>query len=79
MSDTVEWMAKAIKAKAWSIDLPLRDEECADLARTAIDAYEEAAWPELGPNSIFKPHTTTSVPIDKLYVDVILPEPDPKP
>jgi hypothetical protein len=53
-------------------------------ARAAIEALEEMGWgpeeewPEPGPNAIFKPHTITTIPIDKIHVDVVLPEPDPK-
>ena len=36
MSEKLEQVAKAIKTKAWELDLPLRNEECTDLARTAI-------------------------------------------
>src|SRR6266478_1762046 len=41
MSDIVERlreMAAAIKARAWSLDLPLRNEECIELARAALAA-----------------------------------------
>jgi hypothetical protein len=41
MSEMVERIAASIKTKAWSLDLPLRDEECADLARAAIAAMRE--------------------------------------
>lgn len=41
MSEMIERIAKAIKAKAWAIDLPLRDEECSEIARAAIEAMRE--------------------------------------